>query len=94
MNKFRIRLVQIDVLCIALYLLEESISGCSILLTHYLTCYTLPVLEMANVIIHGGTFNSAQGDFHINNLKDSGMYNFRSVQRCILINNPMKDFVT
>ena len=58
----------------------------------------VPVLEMAhssNVIIHGGIFNSAQGDFHINN-KDSGMYVLRSVQKSIqvLIDDPIKDFVT
>ena len=58
----------------------------------------LPVVEMAhssNVIIQGGTFNSAQGDFHINN-NDSGMHNFtgRFVQKSILIDDQMKDFIT
>ena len=74
---------------------------CSIFLTRYLACYTLPVVvEMAhfqssNVIIHGGTFNSAQaqGDLHINN-KDSGMHDFWSVQKSILIDDSMKDFMT
>ena len=59
---------------------------------------TLPAVEMAhssNVIIHGGTFNSAQGDLHINN-KDSGMQDFigLSVQKSILIDDPMKDLMT
>ena len=50
--------------------------------THHLTCYTLPlsVKEMANssnVFIHGSTFNSAQGDFHIHSRdSESGMYDF------------------
>jgi hypothetical protein len=56
----------------------------------------LPVEEMAhssNVIINGSTFNSAQGDIHINN-KDSGMHGFMSVQKSILIDDPMKDFIS
>ena len=66
----------------------------------HLTRYMLPVVEMAhtsNVIIQGGTFNSAQGDFHINNKdSESGMHNFRSVQKSIsiLIDDTIKDFVT
>ena len=49
---------------------------------------------MANVIINGGTFNSAQGDLHINN-KDSGMHYSRSIQKeNILIHDPIKDFIT
>ena len=35
---------------------------------HYLACHRLPVVEMAqfsNVIVHGGTINSAQRDIHI-----------------------------
>ena len=56
-----------------------------IFLTHYLTvtCYTLPVPEMAhftNTILHGNTFTSVQGDFHINN-RESGMRDFRSAQK-------------
>ena len=39
--------------------------------------YTLPMLEMAhssNVLIHGSTINSAQGDLHIHNRdSESGM---------------------
>ena len=58
----------------------------------------LQVLQMAlssNVIIHGGTFNSAQGDLHINNRNsESGMHDFRSVQKRILIDDPMKDFIS
>jgi hypothetical protein len=53
------------------------------------------VVEMAhssNVFIHGSTINSAQGDIHINN-KDSGMYDFRFVQKRILIDDPMKDLI-
>ena len=73
-------------LCIAVLSMRE---GQINFLTHHLNCYTLPVLEMANVIIHGGTFNSAQGDFHINN-KESGMYNFNSVQKSLLIYDPIR----
>jgi hypothetical protein len=47
--------------------------------------------KLSNVI-YGGTFNSAQGDFHINN-KDTGMHDFRSVQISILIDDPVKDFI-
>ena len=90
-------------LCIAVLIIERGInaSGLSFSSTTSLriTCYTLPVVEMAhssNVIIHGGTFNSAQGSFHINNDsdKDLGMHDLRSVQKSILIDDPMKDFVT
>ena len=62
-----------------------------------LLLYTLPVLKMAhssNIII-GSTFNSAQGDFHVHNRdSESGMHDFRSVQKTILIDDPMKDFMT
>ena len=36
--------------------------------------YTLPVdmAHSSNVIIHGGTFNSVQGDFHIYNKNSEG----------------------
>ena len=78
-------------LCIVVLIKGRGING-SIILTHHLTCYTPPVLEMANVIIHGATFNSAQGDVHINN-RDSGMYDFKLVQKNILIDDTMKDFV-
>ena len=96
----RIRFVQNsgiadNLLCIAVHI-KETRNRCSIFLTHHLTRYTLhwQVLEMANVNIHGGTFNSlaVQGDFHNNN-KDSGMHDFRSVQESILIDDPMKDFI-
>ena len=48
--------------------------------------YTLPlVLEMthssnsSNVIIHGGTFNSVQGDFHNHNVdSESGVHDYRT----------------
>ena len=65
-----------------------------LVLTH-LTCHRSPLVEMAhsNVIIHGGTFNSAQGDFHIINNDDSGMHDFMSVQKGILIDDPIKDFI-
>ena len=69
-------------------------------LTLHLTFYTFLVLAMAlssnpNVFIHGSTFNSAQGDFHIHNGdSESGMHNFRSFQKSILIDDPIKDFVT
>ena len=59
--------------------------------------YTLPLVEMAhssNVMIHGGTFISAQGDLHIHNSDSgSGMHNFGSVQKSILINDGMKDLI-
>ena len=62
----------------------------------YLTCYTLLVLKMAhssNVYIDKGTFNSAQGDIHVYNRdSESGMHNFRSVQKSTLIDDPIKDF--
>ena len=54
-------------------------------LTHHLTIttrYHSPVLEMAhssNVILHGSTINSVQGDFHIHNKdSESGVHDFRS----------------
>ena len=57
------------------------------------TFNTLPG-EFSNVLIHGSTFNSIQGDLHINNIDpEPGMQNFRSVQRRILIDDPMKDFI-
>ena len=58
---------------------------------HFL--HALPVLAMANFFIHGSTINSVQGDFHINN-KDSGMHDFTSVQKSILIDDPIKDFIS
>ena len=50
-------------------------------------------MELENVIIHGGTFVSAQGDVQINN-KESGMHDFRSVQNDILIDDLMKGFIS
>ena len=54
-------------------------------------------IEMAhfsNAIINGGTFNSVQGDLQIINVySESGMYNFRSVQKSVLIDDPMKVFI-
>jgi hypothetical protein len=55
------------------------------------------VLQMAlssNVIVQGGTFISAQGDFHNHN-RDSeyGTHDFRFVQKSILIDDPMKDSI-
>ena len=66
---------------------------CSIFLTQHwqLTYYRSPVLEMAyssnsNVFIQGGTFQSAQGDFHIYNRdSESGMHNFRLFRRASLL---------
>ena len=61
--------------------------------TRHLTCYTLPVVEMggshsSNVMIHGSTINSAQRDVHIHNRdSESGMHDFKSVQKNILIDN-------
>lgn len=71
-------------LCIAVLVrdLERGIDVPSFSPTsgHHLTCYTLPVVEMAffsnsSVIVSGGIFNlnAVEGDFHINN-KDSGMH--------------------
>ena len=73
----------------------NALHSCTyIFLTHHLTCYTLPVMEIAhssNLFFYESTINSAQGDIHINN-KDSGMHDFRSVQNLkILIDNPIKD---
>ena len=49
----------------------------------------------SNVYIHESTINSAQGDIHINNNKDSGMHDFRSVQKSVLIIDvSMKDFIS
>jgi hypothetical protein len=62
-------------------------------LTDHPTPYTLLVVEMAHssYLIIGGTIYSAQSGIHINN-KDSGMQDFMSVQKSILIDDPMKDF--
>ena len=55
----------------------------------------LPLVETAhssnmNVMFHGGTINSAQGDLHIHNKdSESGMHNFRSIQKIILIDGQM-----
>ena len=66
-------------------------------LTYHLTFYHSPVLEMAlssNVIINGSTINSVQGDFHIHNKDlESGMLNFKSIKKNLLIDNPMKDLI-
>ena len=81
-------------LCIAVLIRERGINVLSF--SHHLTCYTLPVVGMAhssNVIIQGGIFNSAQADVHINN-KDSGMHDFRSVQKSLHIDDLMKDFIS
>ena len=80
-----------------LYLLEieESVFSPTSL---GLTWHTLPVVEMAqssNVIVNGGTFNSAQGDLHIHSRdSESGMHDFSSVHISILIDDPMKDFIS
>ena len=73
--------------CACLYLWTRNRS--SIFLTH---CRD-QLVEMvhghsSNVIIQGSTFNSAQGDIHINQT-DSGMHDFRSVQKSILIDDPI-----
>jgi hypothetical protein len=49
--------------------------------------------HFSNVIIHGITFNSVQGDLHNDRDSKSGMHDFRSVQKSILIGDPMKDFI-
>ena len=72
---------------IAVLIKEQNASRhrSSIFLTHHLTLYTLPVVDMAhfsNVIFNDGSFkfNSAQGDLHIHNrVTESGMHNLRSV---------------
>ena len=68
-------------------MLEES-NRSSISFTPHLTIsihYHSLVLEMAqssnpsNVIVHGSTFNSVQGDFHFHNKdSESGVHYFRS----------------
>ena len=80
-------------LCIAVLIIERGINNPSFSLPHLLHLPLLGMAHSSNVIIHGSTFNSAQGDLHINN-KDSGMHDFRFVQKSILINDPIKDFVT
>ena len=51
------------------------------------------MIHSSNLII-GSTFNSAQGDIHINNRdSESGMHNFSSLQKIILIDDPTKDFI-
>ena len=59
--------------------------------------FTSPVLEMAlssNVIINGSTINSVQGDFHIHNKdSESGMHNFKSIKKNLLIDDPTKDLI-
>ena len=48
----------------------------------------------SNVYIDKGTFNSAQGDFHIHNGDtEFGMDDFKFIQKNILIDDPMKDFI-
>ena len=51
-------------------------------------------VDRAIMIINGGTFNSAKGDLHINDRDpESGMHDFRSVQKCILIDDQVKDSI-
>ena len=64
---------------------------------HLLHITSVEMAHSSNVIIHGSTFNSAQGDLHIHNKDsklESGMHDFRSIQRSILIDDPMKDFIS
>ena len=50
--------------------------------------------HFSNAIVNGGTFNSAHGDLVINNRdSESGMHDFRSVEKSILIDDSMKDFI-
>ena len=61
-------------------------------LTHLLV---IEMIHSSNVMIHGSTFNSAQGDIHIHSWdSESGMHDFRSVQKGILIDDSMKDFTS
>ena len=56
----------------------------------------MALLDSSNVIIHGSTFNSAQGDLHIHNgysLAESGTHDFNSLEKSILIVDPIKDFI-
>ena len=68
----------------------------SISLTYHLTLlasYHSPVLEMAlssnfmvhsNIIVHGSTINKDS---------ESGMHNFKFIQKKLLIDDPMKDLI-
>ena len=92
------RLWAVQNLDIAVHSCTRTRKRCSIFLIHHLIFYTLPVVDImshsSNLII-GSTFNSAQGDFHIHSRdSESGMHNFMSVQKSILIDDPMKDFMT
>ena len=88
--------VQLTMLCQCLNVTlprPSQRNRCSIFHTHHRSLYTLEMNPSSNVIIHGGTFNSAQGDFHIHNRNsESGMHDFKSVQKSILIDDSMKDF--
>jgi hypothetical protein len=50
--------------------------------------------KFSNVIIHGGTFNSANGGLNINNRDpEFGMHDFMFVLKTIFIDDPMKDLM-
>ena len=55
---------------------------------------TEEMAHSSNVMIHGSTFISAQGDLHIHNRdSESGKHSFMSVQKSILIDEWIKDFI-
>ena len=54
----------------------------------------MALFNSSNVIIHGGTFNTVQGDLNINRDPEFGMLDFMSVPKWILIDDPMKDFIS
>ena len=85
-------------LCIAVPWLTRGIDLLSVFLSPphllHVTSSRMALFNSSNVIIQGGTFNSVQGGLHIHNrYSESGMYDFMSVLKRILIDEPMKDFI-
>ena len=85
-------------LCIAVPWLTRGINLPSVFLSPphllHVTTSRMTLFNSSNVIIQGGTFNSVQGGLHIHNrYSESGMYDFMSVLKRILIDDPMEDFI-
>ena len=60
----------------------------------YTVTTNIEMTHSSNVMIHGGTFISAQGDLHIHNGNlESGMHTFTFIQKSILIDD-VKDFIS
>ena len=77
---------------------KESRNGdIAVLLRNWFLTASLYQMAHSSNLIIGSTFNSAQGDFHIHNRdSESGMHDFRFVQKSMLIDDPMnlKDFIS